>query len=117
MKILHLEIQLSTVQGTGQVRGSHSLTLLLLVRPEASADWVPKARRPWTLGGKAGATPSVQLLNLPFSSKAAQMQESCFTPAFLKAQNKEVCASGSSQKKSIYGLADWEQGKRQATRG
>lgn len=59
MKTLHLEIQLTTVQGTGQVRGSHSLTLLLLVSPEASADWVPMAPCPWTLGGKAGATPSV----------------------------------------------------------
>jgi hypothetical protein len=45
------------------------------------------------------------------------MQESCFAPACPKAQNKEVCASGSSQNKSIYGLANWEQGKRQATRG
>lgn len=117
-KTLHLKIQLTTVQGTGQVRCSHSLTLLLLVRPEASVDWVPIARRPWTPGGKDGETTSpFWPLNLSFSSKAAQMQESCFTLAFPKAQNKEVCASGSFQTKNIYRSADCKQGKRQATRG
>lgn len=60
--------------------------------------------------------PPFRPLNLSFSSKAAQMQESCFALACPKAQNKEICASGSSQNKSIYGLATWEQKKRQATR-
>lgn len=113
MKTLHLEIQLTTVQGTGQVRWSHSLSWLLLVIPEASADWVPIERRPWTPGGKAGATPSVPVPEPFIQLKAAQLQESCFTPSFPKAQNKEEnCASGSSQTKSIYTSADREQRER-----